>query len=155
MDILEFLREDLVVLDVQSRSKPDLFREMIGRCVEKGYVKESQEVIGHLLERERLMSTGIKRGFAIPHAFTEQLTSSLMMVGISKEGIDFQALDDEPVFFVFLLLGPPGNQGLHMSILACLSRILDSDDLYGRLEEAESPTRVIEILSDTECQAGR
>ncbi len=150
MQLADFLREDLVLLNLQARTKPALFREMADHFRHRGYLSQTDAVVERLLEREQLMSTGIKRGFAIPHAFTHQLDTSLMLVGISHEGIDFQALDHEPVSFVFLLLGPPGNQGVHMRALACLSRVLGSDGLYGRLEAAKGEREILDVLLGAE-----
>ena len=153
MNLADYLSEDLVILPLRSRSKPALFQEMVDHLVEQGYLENAAEVIHLLQEREKLMSTGIKRGFAIPHAFTRQMKESRMMVGISDRGVDFQALDDEPVYFVFLLLGPPGQQGLHMRLLARLSRIMNQDDFYGKLETADTPQEVLAIIVEEERNA--
>lgn len=150
MNLADYLHDDLVIVPLRSRSKSALFEEMVNHLVDRGYIKNAPEVVNLLLEREKLMSTGIKRGFAIPHAFTRQLHESKMMVGISDRGIDFEALDDEPVYFVFLLLGPPGQQGLHMRLLARLSRIMNHDDFYGKLEVAETPQEVLSIIAEEE-----
>jgi fructose-specific phosphotransferase system IIA component len=154
MRLREYLREDLVLLDLASRVKTEVFHEMVSHLVRHGYLEEAQEAIDRLLEREKLMSTGIKRGFAIPHAFTDQLASSLMMVGVSKRGVDFEALDDEPVYFVFLLLGPSSERSLHMRILACLSRVLGLDELFGRLEAASRSDQVIDLICQTDAGVG-
>jgi fructose-specific phosphotransferase system IIA component len=153
MNLANYLHEDLVFLNLKSKSKMALFEEMVEGLVERKYLDDASEVIELLFEREKLMSTGIKRGFAIPHAFTAQLEHSIMLIGISKEGIDFQALDDELVFFVFLLLGPPDSKQLHMRLLARLSRIMSQDDLYGKLEAATSSAEVLQILGDEERKA--
>jgi len=153
MNLSEYLHEDLVLLNLQSRSKPPLFEEMVSHMVNRGYIEDGAEVVRLLMEREKLMSTGIKRGIAIPHAFTPRLKKSHMLVGISKRGIDFEALDDEPVFLVFLLLGPPGEQGLHMRLLARLSRLMNQDSFYGRLEAAQSAKEVIQIIKAEEMEA--
>jgi mannitol/fructose-specific phosphotransferase system IIA component (Ntr-type) len=123
---------------------------MVNHLSARGYIGDAKKIVRLLLDREKLMSTGIKRGFAIPHAFTAQLEKSIMMVGVSRRGVDFQALDDEPVFFVFLLLGPPDDQGLHMCLLARLSRLMNQDSFYGRLETAAVPREILDVIAAEE-----
>jgi mannitol/fructose-specific phosphotransferase system IIA component (Ntr-type) len=150
MNLVDYLCEDLVVMELRSRSRVPLFREMVGHLVERGYLRDGEEAINLLLEREKLMSTGIKQGFAIPHAYTRQLAKSLIAVGVSRLGIDFQSLDGEPVFFVFLLLGPARKKGVHVRLLARLSRVMSLEGFYEALAKAESPRDLVETIRSAE-----
>jgi PTS system nitrogen regulatory IIA component len=146
VNIEQYLNPDLVCLDLKAHTHRELFKEMLHNLEKVGHIEEPEQVEKLLLKRERLSSTGIKGGFAIPHAYLDQIQHSLLMIGLSKKGVDFQTGDREPVHVVFLLLGPTSERGLHVRLLACLSRIVSSENLYDSLSKATSPEQVIEIL---------
>ena len=105
VDLQNYLSEDLVCLNLESRSREGLFEEMVGHLVEGGQIADGERAIELLADRERLSSTGMRGGFALPHAYLKQVERSLLMVGVSHHGIRFDSLESEPVFVVFLLLG--------------------------------------------------
>ncbi len=144
--IEQYLNPDLVCFDLKAHTHRELFKEMLHELERKGHIANPDQVEKLLLKRERLSSTGIKGGFAIPHAYLDQIQRSLLAIGISRRGIDFQTGDREPVHAVFLLLGPTSERGLHVRLLACLSRIVSSENLCQNLLQAPSPEQVIELL---------
>ncbi|MCX7765995.1 MAG: PTS sugar transporter subunit IIA, partial [Candidatus Sumerlaeia bacterium] len=150
MNIYEFISPDLVLLDISASHKQELFEKMVMRLTAKKLIAEPAEVITRLMEREKLISTGIKSGYAIPHCFTEQLNQSIVSFARLPEGIDYQALDGKPVFLIFLLLGPHSAQGVHLKLLARLARLMNIAELFPRLMDAPTPADVIEILKQYE-----
>jgi len=154
VNIEQYLAEDLVCLDLKAHTHRELFKEMLHYVERKGYLTEPDHAEKLLLKRERLSSTGIKGGFAIPHAYLDQIQGSLLVIGLSKRGVDFQTGDREPVHVIFLLLGPARQQGLHIRLLACLSRIVSSENLCENLLQATSAKQVIALLKQTpvNCQ---
>ncbi len=146
VNIEQYLSPDLVCLDLKAHTHRDLFKEMLHNLEKKGCIEEPDQVEKLLLKRERLSSTGIKGGFAIPHAYLDQIQHSLLAIGLSKRGVDFQTGDREPVHVVFLLLGPSSEKGLHVRLLACLSRIVSSENLCENLLQATSPEQVVDLL---------
>ena len=146
MKVVDLTKPEFIVFDLVAETKADLLNQMVRKLVEQGVLSNDAEVVEHLLEREKLMSTGIKDGFAIPHCFTGQLEESLLMIGVMKEPIDYQALDEKPVRFVFLLLGPQQSQGVHLKTLARLGRLMGKKDFFTLLSESDSPQKLYEAL---------
>jgi fructose-specific phosphotransferase system IIA component len=151
MNIYEFMSPEWVELDFSAVDKEDLLEKMVAVIAERGLIDDSEAVVSSLLEREHLMSTGIKKGYAIPHAFTNQLDKSLIFFVRLDEGIEYQSLDGEPVQIVFLLLGPPNFQGIHLKILARLARLLSLSHLFKLLVDAQTPADVISIIGHEEA----
>jgi PTS system nitrogen regulatory IIA component len=85
---------------------------------------ETRQLVRVLMERERLGSTGIGGGIGIPHGKMERLTSLVLGVGISHQGVDFESLDGRPTRIFFLLMTPENSAGLHLKLLARISRLL-------------------------------
>lgn len=92
------------------------------------------------------MSTGIKKGIALPHGKAEGLTSLSGVLGISKRGIDYDALDGQPVFIVFMLISSPKDSELHLSALKRLAQLLDDPGFYTELVGAQTPESAFDIL---------
>lgn len=150
MNICDLLHDDLVVTDLKSGSKENVLLQMLETLAATGRIRNRDEMLRLLLERERLMSTGIGRGFAIPHAFSDEVSESFIIIGKAAEGMDFEALDHQPVFYLFLLLGPPDSQTLHLRTLSRLSRIISSFDVVEQLSGCKTSKDMISVLCDLE-----
>jgi mannitol/fructose-specific phosphotransferase system IIA component (Ntr-type) len=146
-DILEPSR---VLMGLAGGSKPEVLRAMTDRLAELGCLSDSGEIHRLLMEREGLMTTGVKRGFAFPHAFSPQFDKSFLTLGVVPGGVEYDSLDHHPVEFIFLLLGPPDHQTVHLRILARVSRLMGQPDMLELLRGARSVEEVIEVLDDTE-----
>jgi fructose-specific phosphotransferase system IIA component len=149
MSLKELLRRDCILLDVGEEEKPDLIGRMVSQLVDAGVVADPEAVTRALLERERVMSTGIGGGVAIPHAQNPAVHSLAVSLARPVRGIDFQSLDEKPVRLVFMIVGPEERGGF-IRILARISRLLYSGDLQARLLEAKTPDDVIQIISHEE-----
>ena len=101
-------------------------------------IKIPNEVLDSLFEREKKMSTGIIQGIAIPHAITAKIKKPICAVGISKEGIDYEALDGKPVHIIFMFLFPADDAALHLNILKRLALMFDVPDFYKSLMDKNS-----------------
>ncbi len=150
MNIYEFMIPDLILLDIFAAHKQELFEKMVTRLTAQKLITDQSEVITRLLEREKMMSTGIKSGYAIPHCFTEQLNQSVVTFARLPDGMDYRALDGKPVFIIFLLLGPQSAQGIHLKLLARLARLMNIAELFPRLMDAPKPADIIEVLKQYE-----
>jgi mannitol/fructose-specific phosphotransferase system IIA component (Ntr-type) len=98
------------------------------------------------------MTTGVRSGFAIPHAFSEHIRHSLVTLGHVEDGVDWEALDKKPVRYVFLMLGPPASAGSHLRLLARLSRLLSSQVFVHRLTEAKTREEILAVIHTTETE---
>jgi len=149
MSLKELLRTDCVRLDVPFADKESLIRGMVEDLVRAGVVTDSGAVVEALLDRERVMSTGIGGGVAIPHAQNQAVKSLTVSLVRIPEGVPFDSLDEKPVRLVFGIVGPEERAGF-IRILARISRLLYSGDLQARLLEAETVEEVLRIITQEE-----
>ena len=104
MNIMDFLCKDSIIVDLKAQNKKDAIIELIESLKTSKKIKKTDEIIEVVLEREKLGSTGIGQGVAIPHGKTDALTEQVGVLGISKKGIEFNSLDGEPVYIIFLFI---------------------------------------------------
>jgi mannitol/fructose-specific phosphotransferase system IIA component (Ntr-type) len=148
MRISDVLTEELVKLELGSKTRDDAIRELVGILAQRGCLERSDvgALVEAILQRERLGSTAIGHGVAIPHAKAPCACQFMAAFGRSSEGIDFGAKDAEPVHLVFLLASAPDSQRTHLRALAGISRLLSRQDLRARILAAESEKEILEIL---------
>jgi PTS system nitrogen regulatory IIA component len=150
MKIVDYLKEDCIITNLKSRDKEGVLRELIKLLEKNGYVKDGDKILETVLEREKLGSTGIGQGIAIPHAKTEQINDIVCALGISQNGIDFDSLDGEPVYIVFLVLAPTKSIGQHLKTLAKIARLLKDKVFRNALRNAKSPSEALKIIKEDE-----
>ncbi len=146
MKLYDFLRPDLVMLDLNSEGAENTLHEMVHNLAEQAVLRDEEPVLEALLQREGAQSTGIGGGVAIPHAVYAELNSTVIELALSPNGIDFRSLDDKPVHMLFLLLSPPAGSGTHIKLLARIARLMKQPDILERLLSASSPAGVIEMI---------
>ncbi len=135
MNMKDALRESCVIADLKGGTKEGVLTELVSALKNAGLVQDVGQAVGVILEREKLGSTGIGDGVAIPHGKMKGLNRILCVFGRSKEGIDFDAVDGKPVHIFFLLLAPEDSAGLHIQMLSRISRILRDPSFRKRLIE--------------------
>jgi len=150
MNLSELMREDLICTDIAETTKEGVLRALVDQLVDHGVVEDGEAVLRMLLEREQLMTTGVRTGFAIPHVFPEQVAHSVVALGYVPAGVDWQSLDQEPVQYVFLILGPPKAAGAHLRLLARLSRLLMNARFIHRLSHARTPAEMLQAVAVSE-----
>jgi nitrogen PTS system EIIA component len=135
MKISELLNEKLIISDLKARAKKQALEEMVACLTANRNDIDARELYAVLIEREKLGSTGIGNGIAIPHGKLDGLDTICLVFARSDGGIDFDSLDGKPVHLVFLLVAPSNSAGAHLKALARLSRLLKEknfrDDLLG------------------------
>jgi len=124
MKIMEILKNEFILEELKAKSKREVLVELAS-VFAKGKIKCDPEAMLHvLLEREKLGSTGIGEGIAIPHGKLAGLEEMLIAFGRSREGVDFEAMDGKPAHLFFLLMAPEKSAGQHLKALAKISRML-------------------------------
>jgi len=146
MKILDFLDQKAVSADLKSTDKEAVISELVNLLVASGKVKNANEMIKILLERESLGSTGIGQGIAIPHGKSSKISQMIGAIGISKGGVDFEALDGELVYIFVLLLAPADSAGPHLKALARISRLLKDKYFRDSLKNATGEENLLEII---------
>jgi len=151
MKISEILNKDLLILDLQSKNKKGVLEELAAVLVDQGKLSDLERVVEVLLDREKLGSTGIGDGIAIPHGKIKDLGGVVASFGRSREGVDFESIDQKPTHLFFLLVAPENSAGVHLKALARISRLLKDPSFRRRLMEAESREELFQIISEEDA----
>jgi len=125
-----------------------VLEELVALLAKESKVKDANATVEVLLEREKLGSTGIGQGIAIPHAKTEQAQEVVAAFGLSRRGVQFDSLDGDPVYIFFLLVAPPDAAGLHLKALARISRLLKDKFFRQSLRDVKDPAEVLKIIRE-------
>lgn len=146
MKLSKFCGEELIVLDLKSKSKEEVIRELVALAARSKLVKDEKELLSTVLEREKLVTTGVGYGVAFPHAKTKATRGVVIAFGRSKSGLDFEAMDKKPVYLFFLIAAPEDAIGAHLNVMAQLSFIMKDEKNRRRFMEIKSPGEVLEAL---------
>jgi PTS system nitrogen regulatory IIA component len=152
MKIMDILVRDAVVLDLAADSKRDALAEMAERLAGAEPTLERERLLGVLLEREKLQSTGIGEGVAIPHGKMAGLPRLVASFARSREGIDFESIDGQPTRLFFLLVVPEHSGGQHLKALARISRFFRDATFRKRLMEATSADEVCRAIEEEDAK---
>jgi PTS system nitrogen regulatory IIA component len=146
MKIMNFLSHDAIIVDLKAINKKSAIVELAEVLENTKKIKNSDDIINIVLEREKLGSTGIGQGVALPHGKTNLLHEQIGVLGISRKGIEFNSLDGEPVHIIFLLVGPPEITGQHLKALSRISRLFKDKFLRQAIKEAKTMQEVVELI---------
>tara|TARA_B100001123_G_scaffold401376_1_gene488003 strand:+ start:144 stop:614 length:471 start_codon:yes stop_codon:yes gene_type:complete len=150
MNLLDILSEKSVIVGLQGETKEEIIEELVD-SLEKGVaISDREKVLQSVLDREKIMSTGIGDGIAIPHGKSDAVITLSAALGTQKRGANFEALDGEPAYVFFLLVSPANISGPHIKALARISRLLKNEDFKKRLTAASSPEELIGEISEEE-----
>jgi mannitol/fructose-specific phosphotransferase system IIA component (Ntr-type) len=147
----ELLSADRVKVPLDSRTKVDVLRELVGLVANGRSAADEESVLASVREREQVLSTGIGQGIAIPHGKTPHVDQLVLAAGVSPVPIDFDALDGQPVRLFFLLVGPESASGAHVKALSRISRLLRREQLRSDLLAAKSPEAFLEMVRASEA----
>ena len=147
MKILEVLDKEAILVELKSDDKKGVLEELVRPAARIAGVKH-EEIMRVLLERERLGSTGIGGGIGIPHGKLKSLKSLVLGFGLSRKGVDFESMDGKPTHIFFLLVTPENSTGLHLKLLARISKILKNDLFKEKLLGATGSEEILSIIKE-------
>lgn len=147
---MEILSGKSVVVGLQGQNKREVLEELVNALEVGDKITDRDKVLDAVLLREEIMSTGIGHGIAIPHGKSEYVTELGGVLGIKKEGVDFDALDGKPTYIFFLLVSPLDVSGPHIKALARISRLLKGEDFRQKLIAAVDNEDAIAIIEEEE-----
>ncbi len=150
MKICELLTEENIILDLKSNDKNGVINEMIDLFEGNNKVVNLDAFRKAVFDREKIMSTGVGKGFAVPHAKTNSVNDLLLAFGRCKSPIDFESLDGQPVELIVLLAARENMVAPHIRLLSRISRMMNSDDFRSALKNAKSKEEVLQIFCDEE-----
>ncbi|MEX0912636.1 MAG: PTS sugar transporter subunit IIA [Gemmatimonadota bacterium] len=151
MQLTELLSPDRISIPLVSSTKDEILTELVEVVGKNASIRDLDEVLRAVREREEVLSTGIGNGVAIPHGKSAGIAELSLVAGVSRAGIDFEALDGKPVNLFFLLVGPEAAAGQHVKALSRISRLLRRDSFRVRLMEATTPDEFYSIIVEAEA----
>ena len=147
MKILDALTHKTIVVDLQSKDKKGILEELVAPVAMAAGI-DADDLVKVLLEREQLGSTGIGGGIGIPHGKLKALETLVLGFGFSRAGGDFESMDGKPTHIFFLLLTPENSTGLHLKVLARISRILKNEPFKEKLMAATETEEIYTIIGE-------
>jgi fructose PTS system EIIBC or EIIC component len=152
MRICDILRIDRIIPSVKGKTKEEILNEMVDLFKDDDRVLEIEEMRSAIHEREKIMSTGVGKGFAIPHAKTNSVTEIIAAFGRIEDPVDFNALDNRPVNLVFLLVGKENLVGAHIKLLSRISRMMNKDEFREGLANSKTTEEIYNLFDQEEKQ---
>jgi PTS system nitrogen regulatory IIA component len=155
MKIVDFVGPELIVPQLQAHEKSAVIRELADHLAAhvSGAQKIDREVLAKvLLERERLASTAIGEGVAIPHGKLDAVGKLVACVGRAPEGVDFDSMDGRPTHLFFVLVAPENSTGVHLKALARISRLFKDPEFRTRLMQAKDAQDIYRVIADEDAK---
>jgi len=160
MKINDVLKKDLMIMDLKARTKESAIDEMVQKLVDEGAVNDFETFKEGIMSREAQTSTGLGDGIAMPHSKNKAVTEPVVLFAKSSGGVNYNALDGQPVEIFFMIAAPEGGDNLHLEVLASLSRRLVDEEVVQALKTTQTPADVQMIFEEdqkeeevTEAQA--
>jgi len=151
MKIRSLLSEDMIIPEITSSERNPALEEMVRFLKSKDKIRKDKELFEKLLQREKLGSTAIGDGIAIPHCKLTEAESPLLVLGISRKGVHFEALDGRPTHIFFLVISSPDDPGQSLQILASIAHLVrKAGSLQKRIMAAKNPRKIVEIIREEE-----
>ena len=151
MRISDILNEQMVLTGLQGNSKEDIINALVDLIGGSPKVLDTEKVRQAIFEREKLMSTGVGNGFAIPHGKTDAVSDIVAAFAVTSEPIDYQSLDEKPVRLVFLLVGKDNMVGPHIKLLSRISRLMNKEQFRERLLGLKTSKEILETFRQEEA----
>ena len=157
MKLREIVVEKAVTPNLKAEKREDAVKELIDSLVRAGAVDESlrEEFTKAVLSRERKGSTGFGHGVAVPHVKSPKVEEILVTIGISEKGIDFKALDKQPVYSLFLLLSPEDRPEEHLDAMEAIFANLSQEQFRKFLKQASSAEEIMTLLDEADTSQVR
>ncbi|MCD6101965.1 MAG: PTS sugar transporter subunit IIA, partial [Candidatus Cloacimonetes bacterium] len=141
MKLYEILSKECCKVNLLSRKKEDALKELVSLLKNSSILDkiDEQTILNSLWKREKLGSTGLGQGIAIPHSKIEELSDFVLAVATSEKGVQFEALDNKKVRIFFLMVGPPDKPNDHLKLLSAISLMLRDEKIRNKLLKAPTP----------------
>ncbi len=147
VNLSAILKKKYIGPSLKGANKKEILTELVGLITESGKIKDEKAFLKSVLDREKLGSTGIGNGVAMPHAKSEAVRSCILAFGRVESGIDFGALDGEKTFLFFLLASPKDEVGSHLKIMARIAHLINDKFIVDSLKRAKTQDEILRIIS--------
>jgi nitrogen PTS system EIIA component len=152
MKIAEFLRPEAVLVDLSAKTKPEMLKELSFALSQGNPLLKPESLVAVLSERERLGSTGIGEGVAIPHGKLAGIAQLYAAFGVSRAGLDFDAIDGKPTYVFFALVAPDNSAGTHLKALARVSRLFKSAHFREVIRQAKTSEEAYRLIVEEDAR---
>ena len=152
MKIVDFVRPELIMADLAARDKSEVIKELAGQLAAHVSGVDRESLTRVLLERERLASTAIGEGVAIPHGKLDAVGKLVACVGRAAAGVDFDSMDGRPTHLFFVLVAPENSTGVHLKALARISRLFKDPEFRTRLMKAKDAPEMYRVIADEDAK---
>ncbi|MDR1249200.1 MAG: PTS sugar transporter subunit IIA [Treponema sp.] len=146
----ELFTPEFILADLQAEDKEEVFEELVDRFCQTIKSDAREEILDALRQREMKMSTGIQKGVAVPHGKTNAVDRVYGVLGISRKGIDYEALDGNPVHLLFMVLGPTGDSEKHLKVLQRMAELLANPQFFSDIAAQRDVQSVYRVLKKYE-----
>ena len=150
MKVHELLNTNNILTEFKTENKNDVINELVDLLKGDKRVLDLEDIRKCVFEREEKMSTGVGKGFAIPHGKTNSVEDILAAFGKSESPIEYNSLDDEPVHLVFLLIGKENLLAKHIKLLSRISRMMNNEEFRKKLIQAKNKETILELFQEEE-----
>jgi len=150
MKLTDFITPEHVKIRLESGNKEEIIEELVSLLVDTSDVSDADTIFEAVMGREREGSTGLEKGVAIPHAKSDAVKSLSIVIGISREGVDFEAQDGKPSHLFFLMVAPTSESGPHVQAIAKIVKMIKLDKFRKRLLDAKKPGDVVDAIARVE-----
>ena len=154
MKLVNYLKPEYIAVGMTADSKEELLSKMVDLAAKNPHVIDKTKVKTAIIERERIMSTGVGKGFAIPHGKTDAVYDIVLAFATTAEPIDYAAMDNEPVRLVLLLVSRDSDVGSRLKLLSRASKVMNSDSARKSLLDAKTADEVLSIFRAEEERIG-
>lgn len=152
MRLSETLSEDLVICGLKARTKRKALLELVCQIAKCGIISDEEALKEAVLGRERLQSTGIGHGIAVPHGIMKPASGLVCALGISRRGISYNSIDNRPVYLIFLFVNNRTRDVRYLSLLASVCRLFENESIRKTVIAASNPEEVLEIIRQEEAR---
>jgi fructose-specific phosphotransferase system IIA component len=150
MKLSKFTEEELITFELKGTDKNRVIEELVELASKSKLVRDKNDLLKDILERENLVTTGVGYGVAFPHAKTKAVKGIVIAFGRSDNGLDFDAMDKKPVHLFFLIAAPEDAIGAHLNVMARLSFLMKSEENRQKLHNVKSPGELLSILDSVD-----
>ena len=152
MKIEEILKKESVIFNLSGKNKLEVIKEMTEHLRQNNIIRDNQPLFDTLMEREKLGSTGIGENVAIPHGKSDELIKITTVFAFSRNGVDFESLDQKPVHFVFMVIAPANSTGQHLKALARISRLFKNQVLREDILKSKNSDAIYSLLLEEDSK---
>jgi len=152
MKITDELKKEAIIAEIQAANKDDVITEMAGHIATIYPNINKSQAVEVIMEREKLCSTALDVGVAIPHGKMSGISNFIIAFGRSIQGVDFESLDGKPTHLFVMILSPENSSGLHLKLLAKISKIFKIQGFRLKLMDAKTPQEIYDIIAEEDAK---